>query len=332
MMAKNFKALVVSEAADKKMLREVRQRSTDELPAGDLLIRVHYSGLNYKDALSANGHRGVTKKYPHTPGIDAAGVVEASASAQWKPGDRVIVTGFDLGMNTAGGFGEYVRVPGDWAVALPDGLTLRESMVYGTAGVTAALCVDKLQKEGVTPEQGEIVVTGATGGVGSLAIAILARLGYRAVAATGKTQEHEFLKRLGAAQIVPREEVDDKSGKPLLAPRWAGAVDTVGGNILSTLLRATKPHGVVTCCGMVTSTDLQTSIYPFILRSVTLAGIDSVNLSMPERRALWSRLAGKWKPPALAELGRDCALEQLNPEIERILNGQIKGRVVVCHA
>lgn len=331
-MPKTFKALVVSEAADKRMLREVRQRSTDDLPAGDVLVRVHYSGLNYKDGLSANGHRGVTRKYPHTPGIDASGVVEESASAAFKPGDQVVVTGFDLGMNTAGGFGEYIRVPADWLVPLPQGLSLRESMVYGTAGVTAALCVEKLQKEGVTPEQGEIVVTGATGGVGSLAIAILARLGYRAVAATGKTQEHEFLKRLGAAQILPREEVDDKSGKPLLAPRWAGAVDTVGGNILSTLLRAAKPHGVVTCCGMVTSTDLQTSIYPFILRSITLAGIDSVNLSMPERRALWARLAGEWKPPALADLGRDCALDQLNQEIERILSGQIKGRVVVRHA
>jgi putative YhdH/YhfP family quinone oxidoreductase len=309
----------------------VRQRSTDELPAGEVLIRVHYSGLNYKDALSANGHRGVTRKYPHTPGIDAGGVVEESTSTAFKPGDQVIVTGFDLGMNTAGGFGEYIRVPADWIVPLPPGLSLRESMVYGTAGVTAALCIAKLQQEAVTPDQGEIVVTGATGGVGSLAVAMLARLGYRAVAATGKAQEHEFLKRLGAAQIVPREEVDDKSGKPLLPPRWAGAVDTVGGNILSTLLRAAKPHGVVTCCGMVTSTDLQTSIYPFILRSVTLAGIDSVNLSMPERRALWSRLAGNWKPPALGDLGRDCALDQLNPEIERILNGQIKGRVVVRH-
>ncbi len=328
-MAKNFKALVVSEAADKSMVREVRRRSTDELPAGDVLIRVQYSGLNYKDALSATGHRGVTRKYPHTPGIDAGGVVEESASAAFKAGDPVFVTGFDLGMNTAGGFSEYVRVPADWVVPLPTGMTLRESMIYGTAGITAALCIEKLQQEGVTPEQGEIVVTGATGGVGSLAVAILARLGYRVAAATGKAQEHGFLKALGAALVIPREEVDDASGKPLLVPRWAGAVDTVGGNILSTVVRATKPRGCVTCVGMVTSTDLHTSIYPFILRSITLAGLDSANRTMAERRALWSRLAGPWKPAMLDEIARERALEELNPEIDRILKGQIRGRVLV---
>lgn len=328
-MAKTFKALVVSETADRRFVREVQDRSIDDLPAGDVLVRVHYSGLNYKDALSATGNRGVTKRYPHTPGIDAAGVVEESESPLFRPGDEVICTGFDLGMNSAGGFGEYIRVPADWLVRRPDGLTLQESMIYGTAGITAALSVDRLQKEGVTPEQGEVVVTGATGGVGSLAVAILARLGYRVAAATGKAQEKEFLTQLGAAEVIGRDQIDDRSGKPLLPPRWAGAVDTVGGNMLATVLRALKPHGVATCCGLVASAELYTTMYPFILRGVGLCGIDSVYCPMPLRQALWSRLAGEWKPPMLGRMARECALEALDPEIDRILKGGQKGRVVV---
>lgn len=331
-MAKTFKALVVSETAERRFVREVRERSIDDLPAGDVLIRVRYSSLNYKDALSATGNRGVTKRYPHTPGIDAAGVVEESKSPAFRPGDEVICTGFDLGMNTAGGFGVYVRVPADWLVRRPPGLTLQESMIYGTAGVTAALSVDRLQKEGVTPEQGEVLVTGATGGVGSLAVAILARLGYRVVAATGKAQEQEFLTQLGAADVIGREQIDDRSGKPLLPPRWAGAVDTVGGNMLATVLRSLKPHGVATCCGLVASAELYITVYPFILRGVGLCGIDSVYCPMPLRQTLWSRLAGEWKPPMLGQMARECALEALEPEIDRILKGGQKGRVVVTLA
>lgn len=329
-MAKAFKALVVSEAEGHRFVREIKERSTDDLPAGEVLIRVHYSSLNYKDGLSAVGNRGVTRRYPHTPGIDAAGVVEESANSAFAPGAQVICTSYDLGMNTAGGFGEYIRVPAAWVVPLPGGLSLRESMVYGTAGLTAALCLHRLQKAEITPEQGDIVITGATGGVGSIAVALLARAGYRVVAATGKTQEHDFLKQLGAAEVVGRAEVDDKGGKPLLAPRWAGAVDTVGGNMLATILRALKPGGAAACCGLVASPELNTTVFPFILRNVALLGVDSVTVpTMELRRAMWSKLAGEWKLPMLDQLVREVGLEELNPEIDRILKGEQKGRVVL---
>lgn len=328
-MAKNFKALVVSEGPNKTMVREVRTRSTDELPAGDVLVRVHYSGLNYKDALSAIGNRGVTKQFPHTPGIDAAGVVEESSSSTFRAGDQVICTGFDLGMETDGGFGEYIRVPANWLVPLPKGMTLKESMIYGTAGFTAALCIDRLLKEGLQPASGEVVVTGATGGVGSLAVAILARLGYRVIAVTGKKEQKEFLTKLGAADMVGREELDDQSGKPMIAARWAGAVDTVGGNILATVLKSLKPNSAVACCGLVASPELHTSVFPFILRNVSLFGINSVDRPMEQRRTLWGHLAADWKPPMLAQIARECRLEQLEPEIERILKGKQAGRVIV---
>ncbi len=329
-MAKNFKALVVSETAEKTFTREIKQRSTDELPAGDVLIRVHYSSLNYKDGLSATGNRRVTQTYPHTPGIDASGVVEESANPAFKPGAEVICTSYDLGMNTAGGYGQYIRVPADWVVPLPSGLSLRESMIYGTAGLTAALCLHRLQQAGVTPKQGDVVVTGATGGVGSVAVALLARAGYRVVAATGKKQEEGFLKELGAAEVIPRSEVDDTSGRPLLKPRWAGAVDTVGGNILSTVLLSLKPGGAAACCGLVSSPELHTNVFPFILRNAALLGVDSVTVpTMELRRSMWSKLGNEWKLPMLEKIAHEVTLEQLSPEIDRILKGEQKGRVVV---
>lgn len=328
-MAKQFKALVVSEGPNKSMVREVRTRTTDELPAGEVLVRVHYSGLNYKDALSAIGNRGVTKQYPHTPGIDAAGVVEESSSSAFRAGDEVICTGFDLGMDTDGGFGEYIRVPAGWLVRLPKGMTLKESMIYGTAGFTAALCVDRLLKEGLQPAAGEVVVTGATGGVGSLAVGILARLGYRVIAVTGKMDQKEFLTRLGAAGVVGRDELDDKSGKPMITARWAGAVDTVGGNILATVLKSLKPNSAVACCGLVASPELHTTVFPFILRGASLFGINSVDRPLEHRRTLWGHLAADWKPPLLTQIARECRLEQLEPEIERILKGGQSGRVIV---
>lgn len=328
-MSIKFNALVASETADKQIVRELRERSIEQLPPGEVLVRVRYSSLNYKDALSATGNRGVTKRYPHTPGIDAAGTVAESQNPAFRPGDAVICTGFDLGMNTPGGFGQYIRVPADWLVRLPPGLTVRESMIYGTAGFTAALSVERLLQGGLTPEAGEVLVTGATGGVGSIAVAILARLGYRVVAATGKMQEQELLMQLGAASVVAREEIDDKSGKPLLPPRWAGAVDTVGGNILASILKSLKPFHAATCCGLVASPELPTTVLPFILRGVALLGVDSVYCPGPLRAALWARLAGPWKPPLLDRLARECRLEQLDPEIDRILKGGQVGRVIV---
>ena len=329
-MAKTFKALVVSETAEKKFVREIKQRSTDELPAGEVLIRVQYSSLNYKDGLSASGVRRVTQAYPHTPGIDAAGVVEESTSPAFKLGAEVICTSYDLGMNTAGGYGQYIRVPADWVVPLPAGLSLRESMIYGTAGLTAALCLHRLQQIGVAPSQGDVVVTGATGGVGSVAVALLARAGFRVVAATGKKQEEGFLKELGAAEVIPRSEVDDTSGRPMLKPRWAGAIDTVGGNILSTVLLSLKPGGAAACCGLVASPELHTNVFPFILRNVALLGVDSVTVpTMDLRRSMWSKLGKEWKLPQLEKIAHEVTLERLSPEIDRILKGEQKGRVVV---
>jgi acrylyl-CoA reductase (NADPH) len=329
LMQNAFRALVVSETPQGGYTRTLQQRRIDELPAGEVLIRVRYSSLNYKDALSASGNRGVTRHYPHTPGIDAAGVVESSASAAFRPGDPVVCTGYDLGVNTAGGFAEYIRVPADWLVPLPAGLSLRESMILGTAGFTAALCLYRLQQHEVTPAHGELIVTGATGGVGSVAFALLADAGYRVVASTGKTEQHDFLKRLGAREVIGRDALDDRSDRPLLSGRWAGAVDTVGGHPLAHVLRSLKPHGVATCCGLVASPELHTTVYPFILRGVTLIGVDSSGTAMPLRRTIWSKLAGEWKLASLDTLARDVSLDQLEGEIERILKGAQVGRVLV---
>jgi len=324
-----FSAMIVEESADKQFVRRIGQRRIGDLPEGDLLIRVHYSSLNFKDALSAIGNRGVTRSYPHTPGIDAAGEVVACASGAFAPGEKVVVTGFDLGMNTAGGFGQYIRIPSDWAVRLPVGLTLRESMILGTAGFTAALSVWKLAGAGVKPEQGDILVTGATGGVGSVAVAILARAGYRVVAATGKSQEADFLKSLGAAEIISRAEVTEGVQKPVLKERWAGVVDAVGGDTLVAGIKATRYGGAVTCCGLVGSPDLTMNVFPFILRGVSLLGIDSVQCPMQPRLNVWEKLAGDWKPGNLEEIGRECSLADLDVKIDAILKGQIRGRTLV---
>jgi acrylyl-CoA reductase (NADPH) len=326
---KTFKALIVEETEDGAFTRRIGTRSIHDLPDGEVLVRVLYSSLNYKDALSATGHRGVTRIYPHTPGIDAAGIVEAASGGQFRPGDRVIVTSYDLGMNTSGGYGQYIRVPATWVVPLPENLSLRESMIYGTAGFTAALSIHRLQEQGVTPEQGEVLVTGATGGVGSLAVGILAKEDYQVVAATGKPEEAQFLLDLGAQKIVNRDEVRDTTGRPLLKERWAGAVDTVGGEYLTTILKSSQQGGAVTCCGLVASADLLTTVYPFILRGVSLLGIDSQNCPMATRQRIWEKLSGAWKLERLEHLASECTLEELEPEIEPILEGKRKGRMVV---
>lgn len=329
MASKRFEAMVVRETADGEFVREIEQKSVDDLPEGDLLIRVHYSSLNYKDALSATGHKGVTRHYPHTPGIDAAGVVEESEVQNFQTGDEVIVIGHDLGMNTAGGFGQYIRVSAGWVVRRPDTLSLRESMIYGTAGFTAALSVASLIDAGVLPEQGEILVTGATGGVGSIAVAILAQAGYFVTAATGKTDQEQYLAGLGAEEIIPRQEVQDSSGRPLLRERWAGVIDTVGGDILATAVKSTRYGGAITCCGNVASPQLSTTVYPFILRGISLLGIDSVRCSSATRMQIWQRLATEWKLDQLEQLAGERTLEELDKEIERILQGQQVGRIVI---
>ena len=324
-----FRAMVVSKTDEKTYTREVTERSISDLPEGEVLVRVRYSSLNFKDGLSCIGNPGVTRNYPHTPGIDASGEVAESSDSRFKIGDSVIVTSYDLGMSTSGGFGQYIRVPAEWVVPLPEGLSLKDSMIFGTAGYTAALSVHALQKHGITPEQGEIVVTGSTGGVGSVSVALLSHLGYSVVASTGKKEENDFLKGLGAAEIVSREEVNDESKKPLLRERWAGAVDTVGGTTLAALLKATKRGGAVAATGLVASAELSTTVFPFILRGVSLLGIDSGFTPTKLRRKIWNKLAGIWKFPQLEQLKIDCTLEELDPEIDKILAGGQRGRVVV---
>jgi len=328
MSDKKFRALVVEEGEGGKFTRSIKERTVSDLSEGEVLIRVHYSSLNFKDALSATGNKGVTKNYPHTPGIDAAGVVEESSSPQVKPGEEVLVTGYDLGANTDGGYGEYVRVPAGWVVGLPDGLSTRESMIYGTAGFTAALSVYKMEEYGTTPDMGEVLVTGATGGVGSVACAILAKAGYSVVASTGKTDQKEFLTGLGVKEIISRADSADTSGRPLLKGRWAGAVDTVGGDILATAIKSAKQHGVITCCGNVASGELPINVYPFILRGVSLVGIDSAYCPMDARRKVWSKLAGEWKID-LDGIATEVTLSGLDEQIDLILKGGQKGRVVV---
>ncbi|WP_207636186.1 YhdH/YhfP family quinone oxidoreductase [Proteocatella sphenisci] len=328
-MITNYKSMLVSELDDGKFSRDIVTRNISDLPSNEVLINVKYSSLNYKDALSATGNRGVTKVYPHTPGIDAAGVVMESKNANFKAGDHVLVTGYDLGMNTAGGFSQYISVPGEWVVKLPENLSLKESMIYGTAGFTAALSISKLLSCNIKPADGEILITGATGGVGSVAVSILHKLGYSVIAATGKPESKDMLLKLGAKDIILREELDDQSGRPLVKGRWAGVIDTVGGNILATAIKSTKYGGCVTCCGNVASHELLTTVYPFILRGVSLLGVDSVQCPMDERVKVWDKLSELWKPDSLNENIQEIGIMELNDKIDKILDGKLKGRTIV---
>jgi len=329
MNVNTYEAMLITESVDGSFTRTITERRLDELPAGDVLIRVHYSSLNYKDVLSATGNRGVTKMYPHTPGIDAAGVVEESTTEVFRPGDAVIVTGHDLGMNTPGGFGEYIRVPAEWVVLLPNGLSLRQSMILGTPGLTAALSIRALDDACVQRNQGKVLVTGATGGVGSLAVLLLSEVGYSVAAVTGKEDKHDFLRNLGAKEILHRDAILATSNHMLLKSTWSAVVDTLGGKYLDSALRATAYGGVVTTCGMVASPRLDTNVFPFILRSVRLQGIDSAECPMAIRRDIWNWLAETCIPEKLEELAIECNLENLDEHIERMLQGGMTGRVVV---
>jgi len=322
-----FQAFVVRETEPKTFAGAIEERQIDDLPQGDVLIRVAWSSLNYKDALSATGNKGVTRNYPHTPGIDAAGTVEASTCEEFQPGDEVIVTSYDLGMNTDGGFGQYIRVPADWVVPLPHGMTPEESMVFGTAGFTAAMSVERLVP-GVGKDAGQVLVTGATGGVGSLACAILSKLGYNVAAVSGKPDDG-FLASIGVREVIPRKEFLENLKPPMLKPRWAGVIDTVGGDILTTAIKATMEGGFVTCCGMVASPTLALTVFPFILRGVTLAGIDSQHCPMPLRKDLWEWLARDWKPDLPPEMITQITMNDLSQGIDEILKGRLKGRTIV---
>lgn len=326
-MAKEFKAIVIEEQ-DGKYIRSIKTRTTDDLPAGEVLIKVSYSSLNYKDALSTIGAKGITPKYPHTPGIDAAGIVEESTSDQFKPGDKVVVTGYDFGMGTDGGFGQYVRVPAEWPVILPEGLSLKESMMIGTAGLTAGMSILKLTEQ-IKPSDGQIAVSGATGGVGTLSVAILSKLGYNVAAISGKKQEEEYLKKLGAKEVISRDEFSVKDARPFLKSRFAGGIDAVGGVTLDNIIKSTQALGVVTCCGMASSPKLDLTVFPFILKGVSLIGIDSQKCPKNVRNIVWVKLAKDWKLDNLAEVCVEKGLSEVSDCVDAMMAGTLKGRVIV---
>ncbi len=324
-----FPCYLVRKRDDGTVEAGVETITLEDLPAGDVVVRVDCSSLNYKDAMAARGHPGIVRRFPHVPGVDAAGHVVSSSDAAFHEGDPVLVTGYRQGAEQWGGYAAYVRVPAGWVVPLPDGMTLQQSMAYGTAGFTAAQSVAALMRNRVEPSDGQIVVTGATGGVGSLSVALLAKAKFQVVAVTGKAAQHDFLRQLGAVQILSREDVHDTTDRPLLASRWAGAVDTVGGVTLSTVLRSIGHRGCVAACGLVGGTDIPVTVYPFILRGVTLAGIDSAQCPMDERLWIWNQLAGPWKLDNLESMITTVDLSGLDDRVDDILAGKIAGRVLV---
>lgn len=328
-MSSAFRAFRVDKTEDRKFPRSIVERETADLPEGELLIDVAYSSLNYKDALSATGNPGVTRSFPHTPGIDAAGVVAESSVAAFSPGDEVIAIGFDLGMNTAGGFGQKIRIPAGWAVPMPSGLDLRTSMILGTAGFTAALCVDKLEAAGMSPEGGPVLVTGSTGGVGSVAVKLLAKLGYEVHAVTGKAAQHGFLSSLGASAIMSREDALAGAERPLGRETWGGVVDTVGGQTLVNAVKSLRYGMSLAACGLVASPEIPATVLPFILRHVNLLGIDSVELPLDQKEAIWRKLGGEWRLDGLDDLAQPLRLDTLSAAIDRILAGEMVGRGLV---
>ena len=328
-MSEQFKALLVEQPEKKLFTRSIVSRTVADLPEGELVVKVHYSSLNFKDALSAVGNPGVTRNFPHTPGIDAAGEVVSCSDGTFQPGEKVIVTSYDLGMGTDGGFGQMLRVPSKWALKLPEGLSLKASMMLGTAGLTAALSVLEIVESGIKPEAGQILVTGATGGVGSLAVAMLAKAGYQVTAATGKLEESDYLKGLGATEVIERSAVTEGSERPMMKPKWAGVVDCVGGDTLAAAIKATQPLGVITCCGLVGSPGLPVNVFPFILRGVRLIGIDSAECPMSPRIKVWQKLATDWKLENLQAMIEEVTLDGLEEKIQGMLKGELKRRTLV---
>lgn len=323
-----FKALVLSEK-DGKVSAAVEDLPDDRLPEGDVLVRVHNSTLNYKDGLVLNGLGRLVKTYPHVGGVDFSGTVLESSHKDWKAGDQVILTGWRVGEIHWGGYAEKARVKGEWLVPLPHGLSTERAMAIGTAGLTAMLCVMALEDHGLKPDQGEVLVTGAAGGVGSVATAILSQLGYRVVASTGRAETHEYLKNLGAAEIIDRASIATPSGKPLDSERWAGVVDSVGGSTLAAILPQMKYRGLVAACGLAGGTKLETTVIPFIIRGVSLLGIDSVACPTFRRKTAWARLTKDLPMNKLDAMIERATLEDLPRLGKAILEGQVKGRVVV---
>lgn len=326
---KTYKAFVVRELEDGTFKGNIENRDCSELRDGDVRIRVFYSSVNYKDVLSCVGNKGITKQYPHVPGIDAVGEVIDSNTDMFSVGDRVVVMGYDMGMNTDGGFSEMISVPKEWVMRMPDGFTMRETMALGTAGFTAGLGISKLLKMGQKPELGPVVVSGATGGVGGYAVEMLSHLGFEVWASTGKMDKEKYLKSIGAKKVLPRETICDKSNKPLLRTEWAGAFDTVGGETLSTLVRGCNKLGSVTTCGSVGGAGLNLSIFPFILNGVNLLGINAADTLMSDRIELWSGLLRDLKTNDVDKHCREIGLEDVGTVVAQMLKGENVGRVII---
>lgn len=324
-----FKAYLIGQTADGKVSGRLTTLSSEQLDPGEVTIRVHYSSINYKDALAATGKGKIIRRFPCVGGIDMAGEVTQSADPRFAPGDKVIATSFDIGVSHHGGYAEYARVPGQWVVPLPVGLDLKEAMALGTAGFTAALGIVRMEDNGLAPGNGPVVVTGATGGVGGLAIDMLARLGYHVVALTGKESEGDYLRMLGAAEIKPTSSIDFDKVRPLEAGLWAGAVDNVGGPILHWVLATMKQAGTVASIGNAASVKLDTTVFPFILRGVSLLGIDSGYMGFPTRQRVWDRLASDLKPRHLDAVTRVIDLDALSGSFDDFIGGRIKGRTIV---
>ena len=324
-----YKAFEVREETEKNFVGTIVEKSVLELAEGSVSIQVCYSSVNYKDALSASGSKAVTREYPHVPGIDAAGTVLASTDSNFAVGDEVVVTGYDLGMNTAGGFGQQVTVPGGWVTKLPVGLSLRDSMVLGTAGLTAGLCVNKLLLNGITPEAGKVLVTGATGGVGIIACALLVKLGFEVVASTGKLAETAKLTALGVSEVISREAFSEENPRPMLKESYAAAVDVAGGTTLVNVIKSLSYGGSVAACGLVDSPALSATVLPFILRGVNLLGVDSVELPLDQKQQIWNLFANEWALTDIDSLAETIVLAELPAVLAKVLAGGAIGRYVL---
>jgi len=322
-----FKAYQIHEDSG-KVSAQLVELGLDDLDPGEVLIRNSHSSVNYKDALAATGTGRIVRHFPLVGGIDVAGVVAASSDTRFKEGDPVLVTGYGMGVEHDGGYAEYSRVPGDWVVPLPQGLSAYDVMAIGTAGFTAALAIMRMEQNGLKPGNGPVVVSGASGGVGSMAVDLLAGLGYEVTAISGKDDQHEYLRHLGASQVLSRHTLE-LGKRPLEKALWAGAVDPVGGEMLAWLTRTMRQQGTIASCGLTGGIELHTTVMPFILRGVSLLGIDSVQCPMELRRSAWERLAGEMRPRNLEEMTQTIVFEQLPATFDALLKGAVKGRVVV---
>ncbi|WP_174732632.1 NADPH:quinone oxidoreductase family protein [Mesobacillus harenae] len=328
-MKKSFKAFVVNKTED-DFSAEVRHLNEEDLPEGDVLIDVAYSSVNFKDGLASIPNGKIVRSYPFVPGIDMAGTVAESKDSRFQKGDKIIATSYEIGVSHYGGYSEMARLSGDWIVPLPNGLSLKEAMVLGTAGFTAGLSIHRLEENGLTPDKGKVLVTGATGGVGSVAVSMLAKRGYHVVASTGKAEEHEYLHKIGASEVISREELSGAKLKALDKQLWAAAVDPVGGNTLATILSQLDYNGSVAVSGLTGGTDVPATVFPFILRGVNVLGIDSVYCPMETRKILWERMSSDLKPEGLINhIMNEITLEKLPSVLAAILKGESRGRTVV---